>query len=297
MNMGRSALEGACEFVSQIPFTCFRRSETEKRVLNHLMIVIRGAGEMATGVASRLFRANFKQILMLETTSPLAVRRGVSFSEAIHSQTMTVEGIEAVRVSEDHEVRETWESGKIAVLADPKGESIRRCKPDVLVDAILAKRNLGTSIEEAPLVIALGPGFVAGKDCHIVVETNRGHNLGRVITTGTAEVNTGIPGNIGGFTRERVLRSPADGLFITGRQIGDPVRKGDVVGRVHNAEVAAQIDGVLRGLIRTNSPVTVGLKIGDIDPRGARDYCNTISEKARAIGGAVLEATLAIYNR
>lgn len=297
MNMGRSALEGACEFVSQIPFTCFRRSETEKRVLNRLMIVIRGAGEMATGVASRLFRANFKQILMLETTSPLAVRRGVSFSEAIHSQTMTVEGIEAVRVSEDHEVRETWESGKIAVLVDPKGESIRRCKPDVLVDAILAKRNLGTSIEEAPLVIALGPGFVAGKDCHIVVETNRGHNLGRVITTGTAEVNTGIPGNIGGFTRERVLRSPADGLFITGRQIGDPVRKGDVVGRVHNAEVGAQIDGVLRGLIRTNSPVTVGLKIGDIDPRGARDYCNTISEKARAIGGAVLEATLAIYNR
>jgi len=251
---------------------------------------------MATGVASRLFRARFRQILMLEIAAPMAVRRHVSFCEAIHDQTMAVEGIEAVRASEDYEVLEAWRTEKIAVRVDPNGESIRRCKADILVDATVAKRNLGTTIAQAPLVIALGPGFVAGKDCHIVVETNRGHNLGTLITEGMAEANTGIPGNIGGFTNERVLRSPSDGLFIAVRQIGDLVRKGDVIGRVGDAEVTAQIDGIIRGLIRPNFHVTTRLKIGDIDPRGNRSYCDTISDKARSIGGAVLEAILATYN-
>jgi xanthine dehydrogenase accessory factor len=273
------------------------RGEMKKNSLNHLVVLIKGAGEMGTGVASRLFRANFRNIVMLETASPLAVRRRVSFCEAIHDDTMAVEGIEAVKVSEEYEVIEAWEAGKIAVRVDPKWESIREFKPDVLVDAILAKRNLGTSIADASLVIALGPGFVAGKDCHAIVETNRGHNLGRLISKGTAEVNTGIPGNIGGYTKERVLRSPCDGCFIAEKHIGSAVCKGDVIGRVDNAEVTAQIDGIVRGLIRPNSPVAVGLKIGDIDPRGDGDYCNTISDKARALGGAVLEAILATYNR
>ena len=269
----------------------------KNKALKDLVIIIKGAGEMATGVACRLYRANFGRILMLEIPSPLAVRRRVSFCEAIHEQTMVVEGIEAVRVATEAELLAAWAAGKIAVRVDPQGESIRRCEPDVFIDATLAKRNLGISPADAPLVIVLGPGFEAGKDCHVVIETNRGHDLGRVLVTGAAAADTGIPGNIGGYTRERVLRAPADGLLATERQIGEKVRKGEVVGGVGVALVTAPIDGILRGLIRPGSPVTAGLKIGDIDPRGEEGYCDTISEKARALGGAVLEAILAVYNR
>ncbi len=265
--------------------------------IRHLVILFKGAGEMGTGVASRLFRANFKNIVMLETASPLAVRRKVSFCEAVHDHTMQVEGIEAVSVSDESEIRAAWAEEKIAVRVDPKWESIRELKPAVVVDAILAKRNLGTSVTDASLVIALGPGFIAGKDCHVVVETNRGHHLGRLIATGTAEANTGIPGRIGGYTSERVLRSPSEGFFVPEKHLGSTVHRGDVVGRVGNAEVTAQIDGILRGLIRPNAAVTVGLKIGDVDPRGHGDYCDTISDKARALGGAVLEAILTAYNK
>ncbi len=209
---------------------------------------------------------------------------------------MTVEGIEAVRSRGKEEVFEAWRSGKIAVCADPKWEGLRDLQPDIVVDAILAKRNLGTNIWEAPLVIALGPGFTAGLDCHVVVETNRGHNLGRLIYKGRAEADTGIPGNIGGYTRERVLRSPADGPFIADKKIGDTVLKGEVIGRVGGKPVVAEIDGVLRGLIRPDFPATSGLKIADIDPRGDGNYCYTISDKARALGGSVLEAILARYD-
>ncbi|MEI6704083.1 MAG: selenium-dependent molybdenum cofactor biosynthesis protein YqeB [Deltaproteobacteria bacterium] len=265
--------------------------------LKDLVILIRGAGEMATGVALRLYRSNFRRIIMLETASPLAVRRRVSFCEAINEGSMAVEGIDAVRVADATELDNAWASGKIAVLVDPLAECTQNLRPDVLIDAILAKRNLGTSISDARLVVALGLGFTAGRDCHIVVETNRGHNLGRLITSGSAEANTGIPGNIGGHTKERVLRAPADGVFVTGREIGDDVRKGHVIGQVGSELVTARIDGILRGLIRPGSSVTKGLKIGDIDPRGEVGYCNTLSEKARALGGAVLEAILNVYNR
>lgn len=264
---------------------------------HELFVIIKGAGEQATGVACRLYRANFRRILMLETPSPLAVRRQVSFCEAIHENSASVEGITAVRVSDDSERDAAWESGKIAVRIDPQGVSLTRCKPDVFIDATLAKRNLGTSITDAPLVIALGPGFTAGVDCHVVVETNRGHDLGRLIRSGMAEANTGIPGTIAGYTAERVLRAPADGTFTTEKQIGDPVRQGETIGRVGTAEVTARISGILRGLIRPGSTVRTGLKIGDVDPRGDVSYCDTISEKARALGGAVLEAMLAFYNR
>ena len=266
-------------------------------LLKDRLIIIKSAGEMATGLAARLYGANLKRIIMLETPSPQAVRRRVSFCEAVHDQSMTVEGIEAVRVVDDKEIEAAWAAGKIAVLVDPKGDSIARCKPDVVIDAILAKRNIGTSIADAPLVIGLGPGFTAGSDCHLVIETNRGHDLGRLITSGMAEPNTGIPGNIVGYSKERVLRAPAAGTFTTPHKIGDMVVKGGVVGHVDAHEVTAQVDGVLRGLIRPGSEVTVGLKIGDVDPRGKEINCDTISEKARALGGAVLEAILATYNR
>ena len=258
---------------------------------------------MATGVAVRLYRSNFRRILMLETASPLAVRRRVSFCEALHEKSMTVEGIEAIRIVEDKEIQAAWDTGKIAVRMDPMAKSVQTYQPDVLIDAILAKQNLGTALTDAPLVIAFGPGFTAGRECHVVVETNRGHNLGRLITCGSAEANTGIPGNISGHTKERVLRSPADGAFIAEKQIGDLVRKGELiglvrqVGQVRSNQVSAKIDGILRGLIRSGSQVTVGLKIGDIDPRGEASICDTIAEKARALGGAVLEAILAAYNR
>ncbi len=265
--------------------------------LKDRIIVIKGAGELATGVACRLYRANFRRILMLETPNPLAVRRRVSFCEAIHEQTMTVEGIEAIRIDKGTGLFAAWGNGKIAVRVDPEAESIHHDKPDVFIDATLAKRNLGTGITDASLVIALGPGFVAGKDSHVVIETNRGHDLGRLILTGAAEANTGDPGNIGGYTKERVIRSPADGVFTVEKQIGDSVTKGDLIGRVGNTTVIAPLDGMLRGLIRPDSTVATGLKIGDIDPRGDASYCDTISEKARAIGGAVLEAILAHYNR
>ena len=264
--------------------------------LRDRLIIIRGAGEMATGVACRLYRANFRRILMLEIAAPLAVRRQVAFCEAVHERTMAVEGVEAVRVDRTAELLAAWAAGKIAVRVDPQGESIGRWGPDVLIDATLAKRNLGLSAADAPLVVALGPGFEAGRDCHVVVETNRGHHLGRLLTTGTAEPNTGVPGNIGGYTRERVLRAPAAGLFHTERQIGEAVRRGEKIGRVGTTAVTATLDGVLRGLIRPGSRVTAGLKIGDIDPRGEAISCDLISEKARALGGAVLEALLAAYN-
>lgn len=272
-------------------------SDPANRTLPERLIVIRGAGEMATGVACTLHRANLRRILMLEVPAPLAVRRRVAFCEAIHEQSKAVEGIEAVRITTEAELPGTWASCRIAVRIDPKGESIRSCQPDCLVDATLAKHNLGTAKSDAPLVIALGPGFTAGRDCHVVVETNRGHNLGRLIAAGMAAANTGIPGNIDGFTWERVVRAPSDGLFTTDKSIGDSVGAGETIGRVGAAPVTANIAGILRGLIRPGSAVTAGLKIGDIDPRHEAAYCDSISEKARTLGGAVLEAILAAYNR
>ncbi len=264
--------------------------------LKDRVIIMKGAGEMASGVACRLRRSGFRRILMLETASPLAVRREVSFCEAVHDGRKAVEGIEAVRVDDGEGLADAWEGGMIAVLVDPKGDSVRRMRPDILIDATIAKRNLGIAITDAPLVIALGPGFTAGRDCHLVIETNRGHNLGRLIASGEAEADTGIPGNIGGFTSERVLRAPASGTFTAGKRIGDRVVKGEVVGRVGTEAVSAPINGILRGLIRPGSQVTTGLKSGDIAPRGNATYCHTVSEKATALGGAVLEAILSFHN-
>ncbi len=256
------------------------------------MIGIKGAGEMGTGVAWRLHMACFRNIFMMETPSPLAVRREVSFCEAVHDGRKTVEGVEAVRVHCAEDIRDAWDKGKIAVLVDPEWKAIGKMRPHTVVDAILAKKNLGTTVADARRVIGLGPGFVAGEEVHMVIETNRGHDLGRVITSGRAASNTGIPGDICGHTEKRVLRSPKAGMFRAERAIGDPVICGQIVGYVEGKDIRAEIDGVLRGLIRPGFPTHQGMKIGDVDPRGNGDYCYTISDKARAIGGSVLEAIL-----
>jgi xanthine dehydrogenase accessory factor len=271
------------------------QSDMTTKPLQEIIVAIKGAGEMASGVAWRLYMANIRRIYMMEVAQPLAVRRLVSFCEAVYDKTQTVEAVTAALVADKAAIHKAWADDRIAVIVDPEWSTLERIRPDVVVDAILAKGNLGTSVAEAPLVIGLGPGFRAGRDAHMVIETNRGHNLGRVITSGSAEPNTGVPGSIGGYTRQRVLRGPADGNFRSKTAIGDLVKKGDVVGHVDRSEVRAEIDGVIRGLIRSGTQVGTGMKIGDIDPRGDTRYCPTISEKARAIGGSVLEAVLRAY--
>jgi xanthine dehydrogenase accessory factor len=264
--------------------------------LRDLIIAVKGAGEMGSAVAWRLFMANFKNIVMLEAEHPLAVRREVSFCEAVHDGQKQVEDVTALPAADSAEIKKHWGKNNIAVIVDPGWQTINSIRPHVVIDAILAKRNLGTRINEAALVIGLGPGFNAGDDVHLVIETNRGHNLGRIITAGAAEANTGIPGQIGGFTGARVLRAPAAGRFQPVLKIGDLVDKDQRIGSVGGNDVRAGIDGVLRGLIRPGIEVAEGLKIGDIDPRGEAGYCYTISDKARAIGGSVLEAIMRVYN-
>jgi xanthine dehydrogenase accessory factor len=257
--------------------------------ISRLRVCIKGAGEMASAVAWRLFTAGIHKIVMVELPAPLAVRRRVSFSEAVYEGCQIVEGVQAVRVDDMDSIDSAWQNDRIAVVVDPEWNYRRRFCPDVVVDAILAKRNLGSTISEAPLVIGLGPGFRAGFDAHFVIETNRGINLGKIVHDGYAEPNTGIPGNIGGVTTERVLRAPANGIFKPRREIGDIVRRGETIGWVAEAKVEALIDGLLKGLIRPGAPVSRGLKIGDIDPRGAAMPCDAISDKARAIAESVLE--------
>jgi len=254
-------------------------------------VLIRGAGEMASGMGHRLFKSGFK-VCLLEISCPLAVRRMVSFCEAVYDREKTVEGVTAIRIDEPSEIFSVWEEGKLPLLVDPENKTKEFLNPHVLIDAILAKRNISTKITDAPLVVGLGPGFKAGKDVHVVIETNRGHNLGRLIFEGEAEPNTGVPGMIGGYGLERVIRAPRDGKFKLLKDIGDLVAEGETVAYVKGEPVRATISGVIRGLLRDGSEVTQGLKAGDIDPRSEQSYCATISEKARAIGGSVLEAIL-----
>jgi xanthine dehydrogenase accessory factor len=264
--------------------------------IEELVVLIRGAGEMASGVAHRLHQSHFK-ICMLEIPHPLAVRREVSFCEAVYEGEKAVEGVRAKFISAPKEIQSVWEEGKIPLLVDTDGKKARNfLEPDVLIDAIIAKKNLGTQMVDAPLVIGLGPGFTAGKDVHIVIETNRGHHLGKMILNGTAEPDTGIPGEIGGFTVERVLRTMKKGIFHAHKSIGDRVSKGSVVAVVDDFPVIAKISGMVRGLLRDGVEVRKGVKVGDIDPRGKRELCFTISDKARAIAGGVLEAILYWFN-
>ena len=256
-----------------------------------MLVVIRGAGDIATGIALRLWRAGIR-VVMTDLEKPTAIRRTVAFSQAIVHGEAVVEDVTARRADGPGQALEHLERGVIPVLADPQGACIPALRPDGVVDAILAKRNLGTRVTDAPAVIGVGPGFTAGEDCHAVVETMRGHYLGRVLYNGAALPNTNIPGLIGGYAGERVLRAPADGVFQGARQIGDLVRAGDTAGYVNGVPMLCTIDGVLRGLMADGVPVTKGLKSGDVDPRCAPEHCLCASDKALAVGGGVLEALL-----
>jgi xanthine dehydrogenase accessory factor len=263
--------------------------------LNDLVILVRGAGEMATGAAHRLASCHFK-VCMTEISNPQAVRRDVAFSEAIFDREKEVEGLVAKKIESLEQITKTWREGKIPILVDPEANIKDFLKPDVLIDATLAKKNLGIKITDALLVIGLGPGFHTGRDVHLVVETNRGHNLGRIISSGEAEPNTGIPGSIAGYCEERVIRAPETGNFKASKKIGDCVRSGEKVGMVGNVAVLSRISGVIRGLLRDGTEVWKGMKLGDVDPRGIQAHCYSISDKARTISGGVLQAILEHFN-
>lgn len=256
-----------------------------------MLIIIKGAGDIASGIALRLWRAGI-QVVMTDLAHPTAIRRTVCFSEAIRLGQTQVEDLTARCVQTPQEAQALLKEGVLPVLADPECRCRSVLQPDALVDAILAKRNLGTRIEDAPVVVAVGPGFTAGVDCHAVVETMRGHYLGRVFYTGSAQENTAVPGLIGGFAGERVLRAPAEGIFHALAQIGDQVKAGDAVGQVEGEPMVCTIDGVLRGLLPEGTPVYAGMKSGDVDPRNVAEHCTTASDKALAVGGGVLEAIL-----
>lgn len=258
-----------------------------------MLVVIRGAGDIATGVALRLRRAHI-QVVMTDLDHPTAIRRTVCFSQAIPNGEAVVEDVAAKQAESPAQALALLEQGVIPVLADPQGSCIPILRPDGVVDAILAKRNLGTRITDAQVVVGVGPGFTAGEDCHAVVETMRGHYLGRVFYKGSAQPNTGIPGLIGGFAGERVLRAPADGLFHPLREIGDQVREGDVAATVDGRPMVCTLTGVLRGILPEGTPVFKGMKAGDIDPRCKLEHCYCASDKALAVGGGVLEALLAL---
>ena len=258
-----------------------------------MLVVIRGAGDLATGVALRFWRAGI-QVVMTDLERPTAIRRTVAFSQAIVHGRAEVEGVPARRAEGPEEALALLAEGVIPVLADPEGRCVPALRPAALVDAILAKRNLGTRITDAPVVAALGPGFTAGMDCHAVVETMRGHDLGRVLYSGSAQPNTGIPGLIGGFAGERVLRAPAEGVFHQLLDIGAQVAVGEAAGEVNGVPMRCTLDGVLRGILPEGTPVHQGMKAGDIDPRCKVEHCYRVSDKALAVGGGALEAVLCL---
>ncbi|HET8569832.1 MAG TPA: selenium-dependent molybdenum cofactor biosynthesis protein YqeB [Candidatus Limnocylindria bacterium] len=255
------------------------------------MIVVKGAGDLASGVAYRLFRAGFRPV-MTEVPAPTVVRRSVAFAQAVFDGTAVVEGVRSRLVDDGRGALAAVIRGEIPVIVDPDARRARALAPDVLIDAVVAKRNTGTRRGDAQVLIALGPGFRAPADVDAVIETNRGHRLGRVILDGEAEPDTGVPAPVGGYGAERVLRAPVDGVFTGLAAIGDPVRRGEVVGTVAGEPVCSAFDGCLRGLIHDGVRVHAGMKVGDVDPRATREHCFTISDKALAIGGGVLEAVL-----
>ena len=259
-----------------------------------MFALIRGAGDLASGVALRLWHSGF-DVVMTDIERPTCIRRTVSFAQAIMNGRADVEDVSAQRAENITHARELLKRNILPVFVDPDCECRHELHPDILVDAVLAKKNLGTKITDAPIVIGVGPGFTAGIDCHAVVETMRGHTLGRVIYSGSALPNTNIPGRIGGFAGERVLRAPADGIFKGIRQIGDLVEAGEVVGTVGGEPMISTIGGVLRGLLADGAIAHKGMKAGDVDPRGVKEYCYTVSDKALSVAGGVLEAALHLY--
>lgn len=264
------------------------------------LIVVRGGGDIATGTIYKLYQCGFP-LLVLEVPLPSCIRRTVSFCEAVTGEEVSVEGVSAKRAKNAGEAYGIYMEGKIPVLADPEGQCIKEYSPAVVVDGILAKKNLGTAITDAPIVIGLGPGFTAGEDVHAVIETKRGHRLGRVIYKGSAAANTGIPGVIAGYGKERVIHAPESGRLHIIKEIGEETKQGESIAEIVQKTgkeekvipVRASISGIVRGMIREGYPVTKGLKIADIDPRiQEKENCRLISDKARCVAGGVLEAIL-----
>jgi xanthine dehydrogenase accessory factor len=283
------------------------------------LVIIRGGGDLGTGVALRLHRAGW-QVLITELARPMVIRRAVAFASAIYDGSIEVENVIARRLERDvlpSKAQDLWASEQIPVIVDPGCSIAARMPPHAIVDAIMVKRNSGTHITDAPIVIALGPGFTAGVDCHAVIETQRGHNLGRVHYQGSADADTGTPGNLGGQDSQRVVRVPIDGVFYAHRQIGDQVKAGDMLGRVLTVDVSltdsaarrlavtdrdasqplgtivkTRIDGVVRGILHDGLVVLARTKVADVDPRGVVRNCFTVSDKAWAVGGGVLEAVM-----
>lgn len=254
------------------------------------LIIVRGAGDLATATIIRLHNSGFK-VIALDIQHPTVIRRTVAFAQAMFDQVAEVEGVTAQLVTFD-QIQATIEKGIVPVVVDPDGLSIKALKPTIVVDSIIAKKNLGTNRAMAPFTIALGPGFTAGVDVDCVIETARGHNLGRLIYDGPANPNTGIPGNIEGFSKERVIHSPCSGLFTSRVHIGDIVQHGDIIAYIDQTSVHATIDGMVRGLLNDGLIVPQHFKIADIDPRAGRANYTTCSDKARALSGSVLEAVL-----
>jgi len=259
----------------------------------HIQVCIRGAGELATAVAHKLHKCNFR-VFLTEIANPKAVRRQVAFCEAVYLGSIEVEGVTAELVENINEIFAVWQRGNIPLIIDPKVSVLDSFKVDVFIEATMAKKNIGISKNLAPLVIGLGPGFSAGNDVDVVIETKRGHDLGRIILEGEAEPNTGIPGVIGGYSKERVFRAPQEGIFENVKNIGDMVEAGDTLAIVGGIHIKAEISGVIRGMLANGTNVHMGMKAGDIDPRGIKRYCYTISDKGRTIAGGVVEAILSL---
>lgn len=255
------------------------------------LVVIRGAGDLASGVAHRLWQSGF-DLIMLELPEPMVVRRAVSFAAAVYEEQIDVESVKAELCLSYDQVGQYLSRKIIPVIVDPRGESLTKLKPKIVVDAIMAKRNTTTRLSDAELVIGLGPGFIAGQDVHAVIETKRGHELGRVFYEGAAAPDTAEPGNVAGHGKERLLRAPVDGIFKPLKEIGELVKAGEAVASIDQTRIYAAIDGFVRGMLYPGLTVTAGMKVGDIDPRGKEVDYRSISDKARAIGGGVLEAIL-----
>ncbi|MEZ8094043.1 selenium-dependent molybdenum cofactor biosynthesis protein YqeB [Photobacterium swingsii] len=268
----------------------------DTRLNRNKLVLLRGAGDISTGVAVRLFNAGYK-VVMTDIAKPTMIRCGVSFGQCLYGNPIEVEGITACKANNKDEVFDIIDRNQIPVVIDEDCTSAETLKPTFLVDAILAKHNLGTQKDMAPITIALGPGFTAGKDCDAVIETNRGHHLGRVIYHGSTQPNTGVPGNIAGYTHQRVLRSPCAGVMHNHVKLGDLVEEGDVIAHIGDSPVIAPLSGMVRGLLNDGLTVREGFKIGDIDPRGAEADYTTVSDKARAIAGSVLEAMLHLEHK
>ncbi|MFO7951546.1 MAG: selenium-dependent molybdenum cofactor biosynthesis protein YqeB [Bacillota bacterium] len=270
---------------------------SKRKKIPRQLVLIKGAGDLASGVAHRLYQSGFK-VVMTEKERPTVIRRTVSFAQAVFDDEVKIEGVQAKKVEGAENINtETIDGfigqGVIPVIVDPHLVTLNYLTPEIFIEGTLSKKNIDTTLQDAPLVIALGPGFKAGREVHAVVETRRGHYLGRVIYSGEALPNDGQPGMVGGYSVERLLKAPVAGVFRNRLNIGDMVTAGEVAGYVGETPVPANISGVIRGLINENMEVKEQMKIGDVDPRAQREHCFSISDKARAVGGGVLEAILA----